>query len=143
MPTNTPSPRLFLLELGFDCEAAPILGTDEQDRIFPLQHALVDVTEPNAPKPAWYTKMRPGDQVSMRLLDISNLEDGTWDPGHRPKAPGPQQIHVRTTDPKDRDVRVSVLLDTPSWQAIALHTGVESPVFSVENQLFVGWDLSP
>lgn len=143
MPTTNPTPRRFLLELGFDLEAAPILGTPADAHVYPLQHALVDMTDESRPKPAWYTKMQPTDLVTMRLLDITDLEHGTWDSGHQDRVPAPETIHVTTTHPKDRDQRLSVLTEPAQWYAKYLVRGVKSPVFSTEDQEFVGWELYP
>ena len=143
MPAPEPTPRRFLLELGFDLEAAPILGTPADAHLYPLQHALVDVTDASEPKPAWYTKMQPKDLVSMRLLDITDLEHGTWDSGQQRRVPAPETIHVTTTHPRDRDQRVSVLTETATWYAKYVVRGVKSPVFSIEDQTFVGWELYP
>ncbi len=68
-----PGNKTFRVELGINLYAAPVPQTNPNMRIFPLQNALVDVTDgDDQPKPAWYAHLGIGDAISFRLVDISN-----------------------------------------------------------------------
>ena len=58
---------------GINLNAATMPRTNPNMRLFPLQDALIDVTDEKKPKPAWYTRLKPGDRMAFRLVDISNL----------------------------------------------------------------------
>ncbi len=66
--------KTFRVELGINLYAAPVPQTNPNMRIFPLQNALIDVTDGEGQaKPAWYAHLGIGDTISFRLVDISNL----------------------------------------------------------------------
>ena len=69
-----PRNRKFRVELGINLHAAPVQQTNPNMRIFPLQNALIDITEGDngGAKPAWYSRLGTGDEISFRLVDISN-----------------------------------------------------------------------
>lgn len=69
-----PKTKTFRVELGINLHSAPLPQTNPNMRLFPLQHALIDVTggEDQA-KPAWYAHLGIGDAISFRVVDISNL----------------------------------------------------------------------
>lgn len=68
------SKKKFRVELGVNLHAAAIPKTNPNLRIFPLQNALVDVTAGNqAARPAWYSRLHGGDEMSFRLVDLSRL----------------------------------------------------------------------
>lgn len=64
--------KKFRVELGLNLHAAPIPQTNPNMRIFPLQNALIDITDEEN-KPAWYSRLGTGDEISFRLVDISGL----------------------------------------------------------------------
>lgn len=69
MPTN----KTFRVELGINLHAAPIPKTNPNMRVFPLQNALIDVTNgDDQAKPAWYSHLGIGDTITFRLVDISH-----------------------------------------------------------------------
>ncbi|MEM7586728.1 MAG: hypothetical protein AAF560_25285 [Acidobacteriota bacterium] len=69
-----PRKKTFRVELGINLHAAPVPQTNPNMRIFPLQNALIDVTDgEDRAKPAWYAHLGIGDKISFRLVDISNL----------------------------------------------------------------------
>lgn len=129
----------YRYELGFDRHAAPLHHTKPSERLFPLQASLIDVTKGQV-KPAWVTKLTPGDSVAFRLVDITDLVDGTGnDPGRFP-VPDPQSFALHSTDPKDRSRAVQVLEPTVHEWAWTPFRG-PSPVFGTASQAFVGLDL--
>lgn len=66
--------KKFRVELGINLHAAPVPQTNPNMRIFPLQNALIDVTRGEAhARPAWYAHLGIGDEISFRVVDISNL----------------------------------------------------------------------
>lgn len=76
-PLEPNQPRHYRLELGINLNAATIPRTNPNMRLFPLQDALVDITDLETPKAAWYSQLAPGDTMTFRLLDISNLSEST------------------------------------------------------------------
>ena len=70
MPKN----KTFRVDLGINLHAAPVPQTNPNMRIFPLQNALIDVTDgEEKATPAWYAHLGIGDAISFRLVDISHL----------------------------------------------------------------------
>ncbi|MEM7349543.1 MAG: hypothetical protein AAF657_01970 [Acidobacteriota bacterium] len=145
MTSHEPAPRHFRIELGFDRQADRILGTRASDNLYPLQNALVDISEGDGKsqaKPAWYTKLQPHDTVYLRLLDITDLVLGTCDDEQEPAAPLPQEVQIATTETRDRGRRMPVLAQPAEWHVVS-PVCAWSPVFSVGNQRFAGYDLYP
>ncbi len=69
-----PRNKSFRVELGINLHAAPVPQTNPNMRIFPLQNALIDVTDgEDRAKPAWYAHLGIGDTISFRLVDITNM----------------------------------------------------------------------
>ncbi len=69
-----PKNKIFRVELGINLHAAPVPQTNPNMRIFPLQNALIDVTDgDHRARPAWYAHLGIGDTISFRVVDISNL----------------------------------------------------------------------
>ncbi len=66
----------FRIELGINLRGATMTGTNPNSRFFPLQHEMIDITDPHHPRPAWPTQPRAGDRLSFRLVDISSLDGG-------------------------------------------------------------------
>ena len=72
-PEPMPKNKTFRVELGINLQAAPVPQTNPNMRIFPLQNALIDVTEgEDRAKPAWYAHLGIGDTIAFRLVDISH-----------------------------------------------------------------------
>lgn len=68
------SSKKFRVELGINLHAATIPKTNPNMRLFPLQNALIDVTAgERKAKPAWYSRLHVGDEISFRLVDLSSL----------------------------------------------------------------------
>lgn len=87
------NPRKLCIELGINLDAAPITCTDPAKNLFPLQNALLDVTDDGRPKPLWYSQLRSYDELSFRLVDITDLLD--------PQTPAsrPTTVKIRFADP--------------------------------------------
>ena len=80
-----PKNKTFRIDLGINLHAAPVPQTNPNMRIFPLQNALIDVTDgDDRAKPAWYAHLEIGDRISFRVVDISNMRlpehDATYPP---------------------------------------------------------------
>lgn len=68
-----PETKRFRVELAVNLHAAPIPKTNPNLRVFPMQNALVDLTKgEDHAEPAWYSRLAVGDEISFRLVDISN-----------------------------------------------------------------------
>ena len=77
--------KTFRVELGINHYAAPVPQTNPNLRVFPLQNALIEFGESAEDyKPAWYSRLGIGDEISFRLVDISSLRV----PSHEPDYPG-------------------------------------------------------
>jgi hypothetical protein len=116
----------FRIELGLNRKAAHLSRTNPNMRLFPLQNALIDVTDEDEPLPAWYTRLETGDALSFRLVDITHLARS------EPPEPAPNLVKLtfrdpdrgRPADPFEEDVR--------SWRISHTCELRPSPVFSRE-----------
>lgn len=70
------APRKFRMEIGINLQAATLPRTNPNMRLFPLQHALVEVSEDGKEGPAWITRLRARDQLSFLLVDTTGLFRG-------------------------------------------------------------------
>ena len=131
----------YRYELGFDQHAAPLRHTASDENLFPLQASLVDVTKGQL-KPAWVTKLSPGDSLSIRLLDISNLALGTGDDPERFPVPEPLSFSLDCADPRDHSRTLDVFEPSVSEWAREPFRG-PSPVYTTARQTFVGVDFRP
>ena len=77
-----PKNKTFRVELGINLHAAPVPQTNPNMRIFPLQNALIHITKNGEAKPAWYSHLGVGDEISFRLVDISNLRAPSQEPDY-------------------------------------------------------------
>lgn len=79
-----PDPKKYRVELGINLHAATVPQTNPNLRIFPLQNALVDITagDLDDATPAWYSRLRVGDEISFRLVDISRLRVPETEPDY-------------------------------------------------------------
>lgn len=133
------TPSIFRLELGINLNSAIISRTKPEHRLFPLQNALIDITNgENAAGPSWYTRIQAGDQLWFRLVDISNLKQTqpATPPAH------PAEIEFIFTEPQT-GAPSSPFVDTPvSWQISNQAQRRTSPVYSlVPGQELATWDV--
>lgn len=79
-----PKSKTFRVEIGINLHAAPVAQTNPNMRIFPLQHALIDLCHgPDAePKAAWYSRLCFGDEISFRLVDTTGLRVPSYEPDY-------------------------------------------------------------
>ncbi len=79
-----PENKKFRVELGINLHAASVPQTNPNMRIFPLQNALIDITDGDQEDaaPAWYSRLGTGDEISFRLVDISNLRAPSIEPDY-------------------------------------------------------------
>lgn len=54
----------YIVEMGIDLVAAPYV-----DGTFPSLVSLVNRTDAESPKPAWFTNFQPGDTMVVRVFD--------------------------------------------------------------------------
>ncbi|MEM8933977.1 MAG: hypothetical protein AAGE94_22490 [Acidobacteriota bacterium] len=132
-------PRAYRLELGLNLRAAVLVGTRWRNRYFPLENALVDVTKPDRPQPAWFTHLRPGDRLSIRLVDISCLGE----PSSRTTPTFPALVDLHFTTP-DTGEATSPFVDPPRvWKLATEATPRWSPVYSRRReQRLATWDIT-
>ena len=131
----------YRYELEFDRHAAPLRHTPPELRFFPLQAFLVDVTK-GQQKPAWITKLSPGDTLTIRLLDISDLIFGTATDDGDAETPVPKSFAMHCTAPRNRSRRIDVFApEITDWQRIPYRG--PSTVFTTSRQEFVGVDFVP
>ena len=139
MAANKPKKRIFRVELGINLHAAPVPQTNPNMRIFPLQNALIDVTDgDDQPKPAWYAHLGIGDEISFRVVDISKLRgDGETE--------YPDLVLAefffnnpntgRSVNPFDQEVI--------SWRFADRGPDQPSPPYSLDGCEFPVWDMVP
>lgn len=119
MPT-----RDFRIELGLNRKATTLSRTNPNMRLFPLQNALVDITDEDAPSPAWYSRLKAGDTLSFRLVDISDLD--------RPELPEtvPSRLYLSFRDPRTGGPANPFDENVQSWRISRTCELRQSPVFS-------------
>ncbi|MEM9594021.1 MAG: hypothetical protein AAGD06_07150 [Acidobacteriota bacterium] len=70
MPENA---RKFRIELGINLNATTIAHTDPTKQLYPLQNAPIRLQPHRQTSPDWWTRFEPGDELTFRLVDITNL----------------------------------------------------------------------
>jgi hypothetical protein len=106
-------------------------------RLFPLQNALGEVTPEGGLVPAWYSRLCSGDEMSFRLVDISDLAGASC-----PAYPGLALLEFIFTDPRTGAPR-SPFSDPPAAWKISPDCRQElSPVYSrFPGQELPTWDI--
>ena len=131
--------RKLRVELGINLHAAPIPQTNPNMRIFPLQNALIDVTDPGDPKPHWYTCLRSADELSFRLVDISDLREVTEEPDY----PEVALAEFYFTNPTTGQTSNPFTENIVKWKIGDRHEeDLQSPVYSVGSAMELPtWDF--
>lgn len=127
--------RRLRIELGINLNATTMTKTDPKKRLFPLQNTLVDITE-NEPKPLWYSQIRSGDELSFRLVDITDLS--------RPDTPPcrPACVSLVFSAPTTGDSCNPFEQTILEWKVDRTATERFSPVYStVTGKKLPTWDL--
>ena len=129
--------RRLRVELGINLDAKTMTKTDPDKRLFPLQDALVDITE-EWPKPFWYSHLRPHDRVSFRLVDITDLSR----PRPRAQPCCPTSVHLAFSDPTSGDSCNPFEQKIQGWKVDSTSTRRLSPVYSMATgDKLPTWDL--
>ena len=129
--------KTFRLELGINLHAAPVPQTNPNMRIFPLQNALIDTTDGDM-KPAWYSRLGIGDEISFRLVDISNRRGGPYEPDYPDLALAEFYFNNPSTGRPANPFTEEVV----GWQFSKRLDDQHSPVYSLnEEHLLPSWDL--
>ncbi|MEM9554245.1 MAG: hypothetical protein AAGC60_08295 [Acidobacteriota bacterium] len=121
---HRPTPRTYRLALGINLDAAPILQTRWRERYFPLDNALVDITDEAAPHPAWFTKLHAGDHFSIRLVDITSILSPNQPPFF------PALLDLFFTAPRTGEARSPFTEPPARWTLAQRATPRWSPVYS-------------
>lgn len=130
----------YRVELGINLKAATMPRTNPNMRLFPLQDALVNVTDADSPKPAWYTGLKPGDTMTFRLVDISNLSQSDG-----PMASYPTLVLADFifTDPNLGN-NVSPFVEQVTGWTFGERQLLPSPAYSLNpDQKLLSWDICP
>ncbi|MEM9553499.1 MAG: hypothetical protein AAGC60_04520 [Acidobacteriota bacterium] len=135
----SPNPRRFRIELALDLHSAPIPNVNPNMRIFPLQNALIDFSHgDDAPRPAWYTNLAIGDELSFRLVDITTRRI-PWD---SPDYPRLVVAEVYFTNPNTGLRAHPFTEDVREWHLSEPLERQPSPVYSVAtNRPLPTWNL--
>ena len=126
----------FRIELGLNRKSAPLSRTNPNMRLFPLQNALIDVTDEDEPSAAWYSRLVAGDTLSFRLVDITELL--------RPEPPEPAPDLVKLTFREPNTGRPANPFDQEihRWRVSRTSEMRRSPVFSRKRSPDLPtWDL--
>lgn len=136
------SNKKFRVEIGINLNAAPVPLTNPNLRIFPLQNALIDITDGEAAAvPAWYSRLGTGDEISFRLVDTSNR--GVGDSGGSGGAEYPQLVLTEflIKDPKTGQAKNPFTEEVVDWRLTAPVDDCPSPVYSLSDENLPAWDF--
>lgn len=129
--------KKFRVELGLNLHAAPVPQTNANMRIFPLQNALIDITG-GQNKPAWYSRLGTGDEISFRLVDISSLRA----PTHKSDYPSLALAEFYFNNPATGLPTNPFTEEVVHWRLSDPLDDCLSPVYSVpQEQLLPTWDF--
>lgn len=135
-----PENRKYRIELGINLHAAPVPQTNANLRIFPLQNALIDITEGEAEeaKPAWYSKLGIGDTLSFRLVDISHRRA----PEQEITYPSLALAELYFCNPSTGQPADPFTESIGGWRISERSDDRYSPVFSLDSEhLLPNWDI--
>lgn len=135
-----PENKKFRVELAINLHSAPIPQTNPNMRIFPLQNALIEITEgdDNHTKPAWYSRLGTGDEISFRLVDISNLRAPSYEPDYPRLALAELYFNNPTTGQAANPFTETIV----DWRLSDRLEDRPSPVYSLDStHQLPTWDL--
>ena len=129
------SPRTFRLEIGVNLSASNLDHSPPNENLFPLQNALVDITQDEQPRPAWYSIFRPQDELVFRLVDITRLLE--------PPAP-PMATVALHVDIAPLGQQQGPFTEMPaSWSVESMMMRRKSPPFNPEPIDLPTWEIQP
>ncbi len=133
--------RKFRIELGINLFAAPVPMTNPNLRIFPLQNALIDISGgKRAARPAWYSRLNTGDEISFRLVDLSSARV----PDHQPEYPEMALVEFLFNDPMTGQPTNPFTERIAEWQISNRRKNRWSPVYSQSrDEKLPTWNLYP
>ena len=136
-----PTPKKFRVELGINLHAAPVPQTNPNMRIFPLQNALIDITDGDGPdnaSAAWYSHLSTGDEISFRLVDITNLRV----PEHEPTYPSIALAEFYFNNPNTGQSANPFEEEVVGWRFSDRLEDQKSPAYSLNpDHLLPTWNL--
>lgn len=117
----------YQMQMGFDLNSAILTGTSPDQNLYPLQNALVDMTDGETP--AWYTQLVAGDEIEFWFFNISTVQAR----GSNPEFTHPE-ITLAFADPESGQSVWPFLNGEAgaNWSLFAVDLGpTTSPVYSV------------
>jgi hypothetical protein len=133
---ETDGARTFRIELGVNFDAATIPRTNPNMRVFPLQNALIDVTQGESEATAqWYTRLHSGDRLSFRLVNITRIAGGSLEV--------PRLVELSFTDP-DSGLPADPFVEVVRrWQIEEPSKPRTSPVYSYGTRdKLLSWEIA-
>ena len=122
--------RQFRIELGINLNAAPIKGSALSSKLYSLQNAPIDMSHPGSPTPVWWTRFEPGDEFTIRLVDITILKGPTPDPFNFMA-----DISFNGTDPSTGSEVQPLTEPAGAWTVSSTVESLPSPVYSPNQAL--------
>ena len=115
------------MEIGINLQAATLPRTNPNMRLYPLQHGLVDMTDPEKEMPAWVTRLRAHDHLSFLLVDTTQISRG-----HERELALPSLglVEFLFTNPNSGRQENPFEEDVTSWKVSDVEEPWVSPVYS-------------
>ncbi|MEM7351751.1 MAG: hypothetical protein AAF657_13220 [Acidobacteriota bacterium] len=134
-----PKNKTFRVDLGINLHVAPVPQTNPNMRIFPLQNALLDLTDgEDRAKPAWYAHLGIGDTISFRVADISHRRSPETETTYPDLVVAEFYFTNPTTGASDNPFTTQVI----DWRFSERLEDCPSPAYCLDDSVLLPtWDL--